>query len=1128
MLIGGGNLAWGYQTPTADGIYYLYNTGITSGGPGFMSTGDNYGFQVVIDNFGFPVKLISTGTANTYQLQFIHHEGYLSDDGFMYSDGGNTGDNPRARTITVQDQGDGKYKLINTSNSKEIENWYGQVVGDGTGDRRDYIWQFLSKDERNAIVAGYTSSVKLAAATSMGMPASVDTESEFDDYLSTNYIGVDQSAKITNGTFDTNHVTTDWTTTANSNRDFNIVWGNVDPKTTPEVYQGAGYLKHTQITVDKVGLYKVSVNATYRCGNNDNNNRIGDLGYDGSVAYLKANNNIAKISDWYSGKINGNGPGSPSEANSTYFSAGKYLTEVYVYIGDEKTLDIELHSHAMTWGGWLMFNNFKLTYYNNEVSDDDAEALLATVPTEPMLKATKDALDDAVSAFESEQTIANYNALSTAIDNANASISVYAPLGVKLTEAGNVKTSVNGNAPSYITTFDTNIGTITSNYTGGLIAESGISNQVTAVETEILKLVKSQTTTGSDMTRAVPNAACTSAADSDNWKIETALTDGQYFRLDTWAGTASGMSVPMIEYWNANGNPLTSNVIYQTITGLQNGIYTVAATTAVNNESNVAPTAGSALLFANDETKDITSGGTETSFKGQTGTFSVNVVLTDADEGELKIGLKAVSPNYNWIAFKNVTLTYYGSVADSDDYDALQAAIDAKAENTHPLGFETGEYAPYNNIALLTALATAKAIDQDAENAKSIVNDATSTLSGTSWSSANGSEQNAFNNGDFSECAEDETTPLDYTPAGWTATANMRKMLKNSTINPGLTDASANSAVMTWSGGITYGETTGYTMPLKANTVYTLTFKASGWNNETRSGITVSVLKDGTYGLNSIDLGTPDKDIIGNENNVSGMTSFSKTFVTGTAGNYVFHVQSGHNFCITDLELKRANITIDENIAYANELAGTANVTLNRTILNGGKWNTFCVPFDIDNTTLKAKFGSDVAVAEYSETTSSDGVNSKVSFNTMATPAITANTPVLLKTSTTYSPATFENCVLKTGDAIVSGGHEFDFVGSYAATTEVAEGDYYISSNTIYRSKGIGSYVKGTRAYIKAKEGGEARINSFFIDDEETTDINGIDMKVIEQTGKIYNLNGQEVKTARKGLYIQNGKKIIK
>ena len=423
MLVVGIPKMFAAQTPQNEGIYYLYNIACTDGTPGFMSTGNNYGFQVVIDNFGFPLKLISTGAEDTYKFQFVHHNGYLSDDGWVYSDG----DTGRARNVKVVSLGEGKYKLINTNNSKEIEDWYGNVVSDGSGNRHNYIWMFLSKEERDAMIAGYTQSQKLAAAASLGITLPEQTAAAFDSYISTNYIGVDVSSKIQNGTFTTSHNTSGWTTSHNDNRSFNLGWGNNDPKDTPEVYEGAGAVTQT-VTVDKAGLYKVSVNATYRCGNNDNNNRIGNLGYDGSVAYLKANDNFVKISDWYSGKINGNGPNSPSEANSTYFSAGKYLSEVYVYVGEAKTIEISLHSHAFTWGGWFMFNNFKLTYYNDQVSTDDATEIIqkANDLKEKDMQATlKQDLVDALNAFTANQSIANYNVLDAALTAASTSVAKY-------------------------------------------------------------------------------------------------------------------------------------------------------------------------------------------------------------------------------------------------------------------------------------------------------------------------------------------------------------------------------------------------------------------------------------------------------------------------------------------------------------------------------------------------------------------------------------------------------------------------------------------------------------------------------------------------------------------------------
>ena len=573
--------SWAYQTPEADGIYYLYNTGCTSAdSKGFLSTGCGYGFQAVIDNYGFPVKLIDAGNGN-FQFQFIHHNGYLSDNGWMYSDG----DTGRARTITIQDQGNGNYKLYNTNNSTWIETWwngtlngYG-VVGDGSENRNNYIWQFLSKAERDAIVAGYTTSVKLAAATSMGMPNDVDTEAEFDSYLIANYIGIDQSSKIQNGTFDTSHNTTGWTTTANPNRNFNIGWGNIDPKTTPEVYEGAGSISQT-VTVDKVGLYKVSVNATYRCGNAENNNRIGDLGYDGSVAYLKANDNFTKIDDWYSGKINGNGPGSPSEANSAYFANGKYLTEVFVYVGDAKTIDISLHSHAFTWGGWLMFNNFKLTYYSDEVSDEDATTILTNVASlaeEPMEGSVLSALNTAKNTFDGSRTIANYNALSTAMTNAQASATAYAGAAAYFAKMKGVLDNTNVYTEA---AYDAKYGDWLAGYNARTLETAFAStlNESVAFSTgwhsdnNIDDILLSTWTIGATDPQQCANYD--KALYINTWSVE-GNTDGSDFHT------------PFFEYWVEASNQLAANTFTSTLTGLNaNETYSVTIRARVQPQNN--------------------------------------------------------------------------------------------------------------------------------------------------------------------------------------------------------------------------------------------------------------------------------------------------------------------------------------------------------------------------------------------------------------------------------------------------------------------------------------------------------------------------------------------------------------
>jgi len=213
----------------------------------------------------------------------------------------------------------------------------------------------------------------------------------------------------------------------------------------------------------------------------------------------------------------------------------------------------------------------------------------------------------------------------------------------------------------------------------------------------------------------------------------------------------------------------------------------------------------------------------------------------------------------------------------------------------------------------------------------------------------------------------------------------------------------------------------------------------------------------------------------------------------------------------------------EESPKSYSEDVENANVTLKRTFKNNGAWNTFFVPFDLSEEETKAAFGDDVQVATFSET--ADGIHSTISFNAADDASIEANVPVLLKTSTTETEFTFNGKTIKAGEAKAAGTN-FDFVGTYAASTTIAEGDYFIGSNKLFKSAGA-TTIKGLRAYLKKTESAdpEARITKFFIDGEETTAIDGL--KMAGNSGKIYNLNGQEVKNAGKGIFIQNGKKIV-
>jgi hypothetical protein len=103
------------------------------------------------------------------------------------------------------------------------------------------------------------------------------------------------------------------------------------------------------------------------------------------------------------------------------------------------------------------------------------------------------------------------------------------------------------------------------------------------------------------------------------------------------------------------------------------------------------------------------------------------------------------------------------------------------------------------------------------------------------------------------------------------------------------------------------------------------------------------------------------------------------------------------------------------------------------------------------------------------------------------------------------------------------------FVRGTGAGVESEVGSYH---NYVLASsdQGVGFYAAGglgvvpSKAYLQTTAN-SARLNVVFSD--ETTGINAVQGAAQTVDGEVYNLNGQRVATPKRGLYIQNGKKII-
>ena len=225
-------------------------------------------------------------------------------------------------------------------------------------------------------------------------------------------------------------------------------------------------------------------------------------------------------------------------------------------------------------------------------------------------------------------------------------------------------------------------------------------------------------------------------------------------------------------------------------------------------------------------------------------------------------------------------------------------------------------------------------------------------------------------------------------------------------------------------------------------------------------------------------------------------------------------------------------LTLDETSSDAITAGTYDNVTLKRTF-NAG-WNTICLPFDIDN--VETFFGAGAKAYEFS-TYGNDG---SLTFSTVTT--LSASLPYVV-----YVPAAINedieltNITIDSNDASSpwytrktdSSNNAAYFRGTYAP---VAAGEWTKNADTdiIYgvvgstgkiQKAGSSATIKGFRAYFDLPAGATAPSISFEDTTTGITVLHGSEFMV--NGSEVYNLNGQKVQNAQKGLYIVNGRKVV-
>jgi hypothetical protein len=228
-------------------------------------------------------------------------------------------------------------------------------------------------------------------------------------------------------------------------------------------------------------------------------------------------------------------------------------------------------------------------------------------------------------------------------------------------------------------------------------------------------------------------------------------------------------------------------------------------------------------------------------------------------------------------------------------------------------------------------------------------------------------------------------------------------------------------------------------------------------------------------------------------------------------------------------------VTLSENSTEAPKAATGVNVKVERTIA-ANTWSTGCFPFAMTADQVKAAFGEGVQLGELSgwtkeENDEGDVVAITVAFKSIS--AIEANRPFIIKVADAVTEFTVEGVditpesepVLQVGSRSAERGWMY---GTYVAGTSVPEENLFLNGGKFWYSKGSSKAMKAFRGYFEfrdvlaAYEEAASRINITF---DDVTAIKGIKTDGEE---KIYTLSGQRVNKAGKGVYIVNGKKVIK
>ena len=604
------------------------------------------------------------------------------------------------------------------------------------------------------------------------------------------------------------------------------------------------------------------------------------------------------------------------------------------------------------------------------------------------------------------------------------------------------------------------------------------------------------------------------------------------------------------EAWQASG-ALSDRKMSQSLRDLPNGFYQLSAYVSYGSAG--------AYLKLNEKATEVTA--------GNSGKYTVGCVIND---GNLTVEAGVRGGETNYLCFDRFTLAYCGDIAkalktlcesvtkyqgiipaayyeslaqkvagynktysDADDYINAIAAVNALFAEADKLLEPYAEYkSMYDNIQALA----------DAKPYKEIVANAHKTLENALSDGAANAERSTTAEALEGVCAALKAAGVQYAkdadPMG-DAKFDLTFMLVNPNLE-GLTtwakcegwyteQSDGNSQVMENESKAYEGKSYFYEYwsdPAKDNGLFTL--------------YTTMNLAPGVYNMSCLAFAEDQyagKNVRGVKffaNDTEGSTISSTTlmpasieFVQTAEGEVKVGLKAvAGNTCnwmgigyVELFEVAPKEAKLSDTDTQAPAAGAYAKLTSDRKLLKG--LNTIVLPF--------ATTKDELRVAQVLKFNGTENVNGKVRLLFSEVEELSPNTPYAVFVDADQTLPVFENKTVAEPNDLTAAGEEYSFVGTYSQFTNsnspIVAGDY-VAGNIDFEKANGGNGLKAYRAYMKkvgsSSDEVETSINGFVIDG-----IQLVETSENQTSESIYNLNGQKVSKALKGVYIINGKKVV-